>query len=211
LQKSSNIGVSKMVWELPPNQVWSMYHRVGFGESTGIGFPGEQNGVLVKHHPWGAPTLAALGYGYGVSVTALQLARAYAVIANHGIKMPVSLLRPNEPQNGERVMDEKLSGKMLIMLEKVLSPKGTGKKAVVPGYRVAGKTGTARLASEGGYEKNYISSFIGIAPAADPRYVVAVVIHEPSGKDYYGGTVSAPVFEKIMAGTLRILDVPPDA
>lgn len=212
LQKSSNVGVTKLVLSMPPDQLWSLLHRVGFGEVTGIGFPGEQSGSLVKHHPWGAFILATLAFGYGVSVTPLQLARAYSVIANKGIKMPVSLLRLDKPPGGERVMATKIAEQMLLLLESVVTNKdGTGKLANVPGYRVAGKTGTSKKVGKHGYQKGlYISSFVGIAPVSDPKLVVAVIIHEPKGKGYHGGEVSAPVFERIMEGSLRLLDIPPD-
>lgn len=210
LQISSNMGAAKLVLSLPPNQLWSLLHRVGFGEVTGIGFPGEQGGALVQRQPWGAFTLATLSFGYGLSTTALQLARAYAVLANGGVKLPVSLLRVDTPPVGERVFDTSLSQQMLSLLETVVL-EGTGKPAQVPGYRVAGKTGTTQMLGEDGYQKHkHSSSFVGIAPVTDPRLVVAVVIHNPQGKHYHGGTVSAPVFEKIMEGALRILDVPPD-
>jgi cell division protein FtsI (penicillin-binding protein 3) len=210
LQKSSNVGVTKMILSLPPNQLWSLLNRVGFGEVTGIGFPGEQSGSLVKHQPWGAFTLATLGFGYGISVTTLQLARAYLVIANEGIKLPVSLLRLDKPPTGERVMDEKVSKQMLTLLESVVMKNGTGAKANIVGYRVAGKTGTARVAGAHGYEKQYVSSFVGIAPVSAPRFIVAVVIHNPQGKQFLGGMVAGPVFERIMEGTLRIMNVAPD-
>jgi cell division protein FtsI (penicillin-binding protein 3) len=200
-----------MVLELPPNQLWSLLHRVGFGEITGIGFPGEQSGVLVKHEPWGNITLATLAFGYGISMTPLQLARAYAVLANQGIKVPLSLLRQSTAPAGERVMKAKNAQQMVTLLEAVVSKGAGGEKASVPGYRVAGKTGTSWIASAGGYQKNhYNSSFVGMAPASNPRFVVAVVIHDPQGKNYYGGLVSGPVFEKIMEGTLRALEVSPD-
>lgn len=212
LQKSSNIGVTKMILSLPPNQLWSLLHRVGFGEITGVGFPGEQSGVLIKHDPWGQFVLATLAFGYGVSVTTLQLARAYSVLANNGIKMPVSLLKLDNAPKGERVMDEKNAKQMMLLLEAVVTKGGTGELANVPGYRVAGKTGTAVLAGEGGYQQHhYTSSFVGIAPVSQPRLVVAVVIRDPKGKNYYGALVSAPVFEKVMENSLRILDIPPDA
>jgi cell division protein FtsI (penicillin-binding protein 3) len=212
LQLSSNMGVAKMVLSMPPDHLWSLLHRVGFGETTGIGFQGEQNGSLVKHSPWGAFTLATLSFGYGLSVTALQLTRAYAVLANHGVKVPVSLLRIDSAPTGERVMNAKVAKQMLSLLESVVEKGGTGAKANVPGYRVAGKTGTSLMAGDGGYQKHrYISSFVGIAPVTDPRFVVLVVIHDPHGKVYYGGDVSGPVFEKIMEGALRIYSVPPDA
>lgn len=211
LQLSSNVGVTKMILSLPPNQLWSLLHRVGFGEITGVGFPGEQCGSLVHRDKWGQFVLATLGFGYGLSVTTLQLARAYMVLANNGIKKPVSLLKIDETPAGERVMDERIAKQMMNMLESVVDKGATGEKANVPGYRVAGKTGTAHKVGQGGYQKNhYTSSFVGIAPLSHPRLIVAVVIHDPQGKSYYGGLVSGPVFEKIMESTLRLLDVSPD-
>lgn len=211
LQRSSNVGTTKMILGLPPNQLWNLLHRVGFGEATGVGFPGEQNGSLVHREKWGQFVLATLGFGYGLSVTTLQLARAYMVLANYGIKKPVSLLKLDELPSGERVMDERVAKQMLNLLESVVEKGGTGEKANVPGYRVAGKTGTALKAGQGGYQKHrYTSSFVGIAPLTQPRLVVAVVIHDPQGKQHYGGLVSGPVFEKIMEGTLRLLGVTPD-
>ncbi|HEX4045712.1 MAG TPA: penicillin-binding protein 2 [Gammaproteobacteria bacterium] len=211
LQLSSNVGVTKMILDVPPNNLREILHKVGFGEITGVGFPGEQNGVLVQPPRWGDFTLATLAFGYGLSVTPLQLARAYAVLANNGVKLPVSLLRQSSMPVGEQVIRAPIAQQMLVLLEKVVSKGAGGEKANVPGYRVAGKTGTAQMASEGGYaRRRYISSFVGIAPVSQPRFVVAVVIHEPSGKEYYGGLVAGPVFEKIMEGTLRMMDVPPD-
>jgi cell division protein FtsI (penicillin-binding protein 3) len=212
LQISSNVGVTKMILSLPPDHLWDVLHRVGFGETTGVAFPGEQEGSLVKHHPWGAFTLATLGFGYGISVTPLQLARAYSVLANHGEKLPVSLLRVDKAPKGEVVMNPKTAQAMLNLLESVVTKGGTGELANVPGYRVAGKTGTALKAGDHGYQKHhYIASFVGIAPVSDPRLVVAVIIDDPQGKHYHGGSVSGPVFEKIMEGTLRLLAVAPDA
>lgn len=211
LQKSSNMGVAKMVLTIPANNLWNLLHRIGFGEITGINFPGEQNGVLTLHRPWGNFMLATLSFGYGLSVTPLQLARAYSVLANHGVKLPVSLLRVEKAPKGELVVDSKIAAQMLTLLESVVAKGGTAVAAKVPGYRVAGKTGTAKMATAGGYEKGrYISSFIGIAPVSQPRLVVAVVLNDPQGKVYYGGLVSGPIFEKIMEGSLRILDVAPD-
>lgn len=212
LQISSNVGVTKMVLALPPDQLWDLLHRVGFGEITGIGFPGEQSGVLVKHEPWGAFTLATMAFGYGMSVTTLQLARAYLVLANQGRKLPVTLLKTDIVPRSEQVMKPAIASEMVTLLESVVSKGGTGTKASVPGYRVAGKTGTALMAGNGGYLKHhYISTFVGLAPVSDPRFVVAVVINDPQGKAYYGGDVAGPVFEKIMEGSLRMLSVPPDA
>jgi cell division protein FtsI (penicillin-binding protein 3) len=211
LQVSSNVGVTKMVLALPPEQLWNMLHRVGFGEITGIGFPGEQGGSLVKRQKWGSFTLATLAFGYGLSVTPMQLARAYSVFANAGEMVPISLLRRDTKPEGKQVMRPKIAKQMVTMLESVLQDGGSGVKARVPGYRVAGKTGTSVMAGNKGYQKHhYNSTFIGLAPASEPRFVVAVIIHEPKGGAYYGADVCAPVFSHIMEGTLRTMDVAPD-
>lgn len=212
LQKSSNMGAAKMVLRMPPNQLWSLLHRVGFGEATGIGFPGEQSGVLIKHDPWGAFMLATLSFGYGMSTTPLQLARAYSVFAANGQLKPLSLLKVEQAPAGIQVLKPALAHQMLALLESVVMKGGTAVAAHVPGYRVAGKTGTARMVGAGGYEKHHhTGSFVGIAPLNKPRLLVIVVINDPAGKKYMGGDISAPVFKRIMEGSLRILDVPPDA
>lgn len=210
LQISSNVGAAKIVLSLPQSQLWSLLHRVGFGEITGVQFPGEQNGSLTNYDK--AFALATMSFGYGLSATTLQLARAYSVLANEGRKIPITLIKQKEAPLGERVLDAKVAKEMLALLEAVVEKGGTGEAAHVPGYRVAGKTGTAKRVGLGGYQKHrYTSSFVGIAPLSNPRLIVAVVIHDPLGKNYYGGLVSGPVFEKIMEGALRILSVPPDA
>jgi cell division protein FtsI (penicillin-binding protein 3) len=211
LQLSSNVGMSKVILSLPPQQLWNLLHRVGFGETTGIGFPGEQSGKLVNRPVWKPFALATLSFGYGISVTALQVAHAYATIANEGVKIPLSLVRVKKIPAGEQVIDKKIAHEMLELLQSVLAKGGTGQPARVPGYLVAGKTGTAWIAGPHGYDKHrYTSTFVGIAPASHPRLVVAVVMHEPKGKLYLGGYVSGPVFQKIMEGSLRILNIPPD-
>jgi cell division protein FtsI (penicillin-binding protein 3) len=213
LQVSSNVGTTKMVLSLPPKQLYNLLHRVGFGETTGVGFPGEQAGALKNRPKWSPFMLATLAFGYGISVTPIQLAQAYSIFANDGRKIPVSLLKLDVPVEGEQVMNPKVAHEMLSLLESVTSTKGaTGEQAQVPGYRVAGKTGTSIMAGVHGYRKgHHISSFVGIAPVSHPRVVIAVIIHDPQGKHYYASFVAAPVFEKIMEGTLRILNVPPDA
>ncbi|MBA3660265.1 MAG: penicillin-binding protein 2 [Gammaproteobacteria bacterium] len=210
LQISSNVGVTKIVLNSSADQLYNLLHKVGFGEITGIGFPGEEGGSLQK--PKGAFTLATLGFGYGLAVTPLQLARAYSVLANGGIKKPVTLLKVNQAPQGELVMKKKVADEMLQLLEAVLNKGGTGTAARIPGYRIAGKTGTAKLVGEQGYQKHrYESSFVGIAPLSHPRVIVAVVIHDPQGKQYYGGPVAGPIFKNVMQETLRILDVPHDS
>lgn len=211
LQLSSNVGAAKMVLNMPADQLWSLLHRVGFGDSTGVEFRGEQVGSLIHHQPWGAFVLATLSFGYGMSVTTLQLSRAYMVLANNGIKMPISLLRLDHAPTGEQVVSAQLAKQMLTLLEAVLKKGGTGQKANVPGYHVAGKTGTSLIAGNGGYQKHrYHSSFVGIAPVSHPRFVVAVVVQDPQGKNYYGGDVAGPIFSKVMEETLRLYSVPPD-
>ncbi|MCD6038728.1 MAG: ftsI [Gammaproteobacteria bacterium] len=216
LQLSSNVGVTKMILSLPPAQLWKMLHQVGFGEATGIGFPGERSGELLYRDHWDPFALATLSFGYGMSATTLQLAQAYMVFADQGIKIPLSLLRVNKLPVGERVISAKVADQMLEVLEAVVSKdsgkeeQSTGKQAQIPGYRVAGKTGTARIVGARGYEKRYVSSFVGIAPVSNPRFVVAVVIRDPRGKNYFAARVSAPIFKKIMEATLHTLNVPPD-
>ena len=214
LQKSSNVGVSKMTLSLPGDQFWGMLNRVGFGEPTSSGFPGEQGGYLIHQSPWNPFALATLAFGYGISVTTLQLAQAYAVIGNHGVKVPITLLKGGQKSNEkpEQVIAPKTADEMLNMLEAVIGgDEGTGGQARVQGYRVAGKTGTAKIAGPGGYYKHrYRGSFVGIAPVSHPRLVVAVVVIDPQGNAYYGGLIAAPAFSKIMGGALRILDIPPD-
>lgn len=211
LQKSSNVGIAKIILQLPPDNLWNLLHRVGFGEVSGVNFPGEQAGSLVKHAPWGQFVLATFAIGYAMSVNTLQLARAYAVLAHDGKKLPVSFLKVDKTPAGEQVMDPAIARQVLGLMETVVEKGGTAETANVPGYRVGGKTGTALKVANGGYQKHhYTSSFVGIAPLSRPRLVVAVVIHDPQGKHYYGGMVSGPVFEKIMEGTLRLLDIPPD-
>jgi len=211
LQISSNVGMTKVILSLPPNELLNMLHKVGFGEMTNIGLPGERSGTLVPHNNWGLISPATMGFGYGISVTALQLAEAYAVLANHGVKMPLSILRQDQPGAGVRVMDQNVADQMLEILESVVQKGGTGERARISGYRIAGKTGTAWMTGPNGYDKHrYVSSFVGVAPASSPRYVIAVVIQNPKAGNYYGGYVSGPIFRKIMEGTLHLLNVPPD-
>ena len=211
LQISSNVGITRMVLSLSPDHLWDLFHRVGFGEETHIEFPGEQSGVLPKYEVWNPFVLATLGFGYGLSVTTIQLARAYNVLANAGVKLPITLLPVQYPPKGEQVMKEEVAKQMLSLLEFVVTKGGTAISARVSGYHVAGKTGTVKIVGEHGYQAHrYVASFVGIAPVSSPRLVVAVVIHDPQGKEYYGGLVAGPIFKKIMERSLRILGVPPD-
>lgn len=212
LQISSNMGMSKLILSLPAENLWNTLHQVGFGQITQSGFPGERTGSLPNFKVWNPFVLATLSFGYGISVTALQLAQAYAVLAHGGSKVPVTFLKVHgEPPIGQQVMDKTISREVLDMLESVLTKGGTAPLARVPGYRVTGKTGTVRIVGAHGYEKHrYNSIFIGIAPASHPRLVVAVVLHDPKGRLYYGGYTAGPIFSHVMNNTLHLLNIAPD-
>ncbi|PHQ80857.1 MAG: cell division protein [Coxiella sp. (in: Bacteria)] len=211
LQKSSNIGAAKILMSLPPKNYWSLLHNFGFGVITRSGFPGESPGHFVPQNKWHPTVVATLAYGYGVAVTTLQLAHAYGVLADHGVSVPVSLLKLTKPAVGHQVIRNDVADDVVKMLEAVVERGGTGLHAQIPNYRVAGKTGTAYIADGHGYDKHrYISDFVGMAPASDPDLVVAVVLRDPHGQ-HFGGLVSAPVFARVMAASLRILDIPPDS
>lgn len=205
LQHSSNMGAAKIALSLPNDKIWNILDRVGFGESTGISFPGEQNGTLIRRPVWGKFVLSTLSFGYGLSSTMLQLVRSYGILANNGEKIPISLLKVDKEVAGKSVISPNVAHEVVALLEKSIA-----KAARIPGYRVAGKSGTSKQVGAEGYEKHYNSSYIGIAPVSNPRLIVAVVINDPQGKDYLGAKVSAPVFAKIMEGTLRLLEIPPD-
>lgn len=210
--KSSNVGVSKIALDLPKDKFWGFFSRVGFGDPTTTGFPGEVTGQLAPYRRWAEIDQATLAFGYGLSVTALQLARAYGVLASDGIRYPVSLLRQDAPVRGERVMRASTARAVRKMMEAVVTDEGTAPAAAVAGYRVAGKTGTAKKSVSGGYaDDRYVSVFAGIAPASDPRLVMVVMIDEPTAGKYYGGSVAAPVFSRVMTGALRLLNIAPDA
>ncbi len=211
IRKSSNVGASKMALDLSGAQLWGLYSKVGFGQTTGVGFPGETGGQLTTYQRWAKIDQATLSFGYGLSVTSLQLARAYAVLASGGVKRPVSLLRVEQPVKGESVMSRATARSVVKMMEAVVSRTGTAPQAAVAGYRVAGKTGTAKKSISGGYaDDRYLSVFAGLVPASDPRLVMVVVIDDPRGEQYYGGQVAGPVFAKVMAGALRLLNIAPD-
>lgn len=211
LKRSSNVGMAKITLSLPPDLLWNTLHAVGFGQSTNSGFPGESSGSLVKQNPWRAFVLATLSFGYGMSATTLQLAQAYNVLANQGKRLPVSLLKLDKPPVGEQVISAKVAQEVLQMLESVIMKGGTAPLARVPGYRVTGKTGTARIVGQSGYLKNrHDGTFIGVAPASNPRLLVAVYLHDVQGAQYYGGYTAGPIFSKIMGASLRLLNVPPD-
>lgn len=211
ITKSSNVGVAKLALRMDREVLWQLYDKVGFGRSTGVQFPGEVTGRLRSFKRWSHFEHATLAFGYGLSVTPLQLARAYSVLAADGVDRPVSLFKRNEIPAGERVLSAETARKVRIMMETVVSPKGTAKRAAIEGYSVAGKTGTAKKAVRGGYAaRRYQAVFAGMAPASSPRFVMVVMVDEPGGKQYYGGLVAAPVFAKVMQGALRLFNVPPD-
>lgn len=213
LQKSSNIGSVKMAMQLTPTQFWDVLSRAGFGQKPGSGFPGEARGRLRNPETWKPVEQATHAYGHGLSVSLMQMARGYMAFANDGVVMPLTFLK-REPQelNGERVLSPQVARMVRTMMETVTHEGGTAIAANVPGYRVAGKTGTAHKLMEGRYAHDrYVSSFVGMAPASDPRLIIAVMIDEPRGDVHYGGAVAGPVFAQVMAASLRQLGVSPDA
>lgn len=213
LIKSSNVGMSKIAFDIGGEAIYSVMQQVGLGQDTGLGFPGERVGNLPNHREWRKAETATLSYGYGLSVTAVQLAHAYAVLANQGRSVPLSMVRVDRKPDAVQVIPEPVALTMQGMLQQVIEAPGGVFRAKVPGYHVAGKSGTARKVSSDsrGYRENaYRSLFAGFGPVSDPRIAVAIVIDEPSKGGYYGGLVSAPVFGKVMAGALRLMNVVPD-
>jgi len=212
LARSSNVGVTKLAMSLQPEQLWQTMTHFGLGSLTASGFPGESAGLLTHYNHWQPISQATLAYGYGVSVTPMQLTQAYAALGSDGRMHPISLIALEHAGSGEQVLAASTASAVRRMLEEVVRPGGTGTKAAVAGYRVAGKTGTTWKFEAGGYSKDeYISIFAGLAPASDPRLATVVVIDEPGGELYYGSDVAAPVFASVMAESLRLLAVPPDA
>jgi len=218
IQKSSNVGATKLALSIEPKTMWKVFSGAGFGETTGVSFPGESTGLLSDHYSWRDIERASLSFGYGLSVTPLQLARAYTIFANDGSLKLVSLLRNesaakdySQYYRSEPVLSRSTLRQVRHMMEKVTETGGTGMGAQVQGYKIAGKTGTVKKSGAGGYlDDSYISVFVGMAPASNPRIVMVVMIDEPRGEEYYGGAVAAPVFSSVMTGALRLLDVPPD-
>ncbi|MGH8685581.1 MAG: peptidoglycan D,D-transpeptidase FtsI family protein [Nitrosospira sp.] len=212
IQKSSNVGSAKIALSLPPQILWEMLSDAGFGTSTGSGFPGEVSGRLRPYRTWRPIEQATMSYGHGIAVSLLQLARAYTLFSAEGELKPVSLLKLDAPAAGKQVISRDTALAVSRMLEMVAQPGGTAPKAQINGYRVAGKTGTAHKLEGNGYAKNrYLSTFVGYAPASRPRFVIAVMLDEPSAGQYFGGAVAAPVFSRVMDGALRMLNVPHDA
>ncbi len=211
LEKSSNVGASLVALSLPRRYLWRAYNAFGFGRLTGSGFPGESPGLLHVWTHWSLSMHASISYGYGVAVTLLQLARGYAALANHGVLLPLTLVRRTRLPRGRPVVPPRVARELCRMLTTVISPEGTGFLARIPGYRAAGKTGTSYIVRHGRYDRHdYSSVFVGMAPVPHPRLVVAVVVDGTGRRQYFGGLVAAPIFKRVMEAALRILGVPPD-
>lgn len=210
LKKSSNIGVSKLALRLKPEQLERTFATFGFGNDTGIALIGESVGRLPVRHRWSDFELATMSFGYGITTTTLQLAKAYAILGSGGIEYPISILKNAHPATGQQVIPNKIAREVVQMMEGVTQKGGTAPKAKVAGYRVAGKTGTSRKAEAGGYGDDYVSVFAGVAPVTEPRFAIAVMINEPQGDRYYAGDVAAPVFSAVMKSALLLSHVRPD-
>lgn len=212
IQKSSNIGTVKMAQQFSPDEMWRLFDQLGFGAPLNLGFPGEAGGRLRPAKSWRPIEQATMSYGHGISVSLIQMARAYLAFARDGDLLPLSLVKVDAPPAaGKQIFSPKVARELRTMLEMAAGPGGTAPKAQVPGYRVAGKTGTAHKLEGGRYTNKYVSSFVGFAPVSDPRLVVAVMIDEPSAGQHYGGAVAGPVFARIVEGSLRALGIAPDA
>jgi len=212
IQKSSNVGTTKIALGFAPKEMWEMFDSVGFGQAPNLGFPGEVNGRLRPWKNWKPIEQATMSYGHGIAVSLVQLARAYTVFAHDGELMPLSLTKIDDvPPHGVRVFSPQTVKEMRAMLEMAVQPEGTAPKARVAGYRVGGKTGTAYKIEGGVYAHKYVASFVGIAPIGEPRLIVAVMIDEPSNGAHFGGDVAGPAFSQIAGGALRTLGVPPDS
>jgi len=210
LKKSSNIGVSKLALRLKPEELQQTFADFGLGNDTGIGLIGESVGRLPIRHRWSDFELATMSFGYGITATTLQLAKAYAILGSGGIQYPLSIIKGSAPAVGEQVVPRHIALEVVEMLEGVSQKGGTAPKAKVEGYRIAGKTGTSRKAEAGGYGDDYVAVFAGLAPATRPRFSIAVMINEPQGDRYYAGDVAAPVFSAVMKSSLLLSHVLPD-
>jgi len=212
IQKSSNVGAAKIALGLPREEMHGMFRRVGFGIAPKLGFPGEAAGRLREAKTWRPIEQATMAYGHGISVSLIQLARAYTVFARDGELAPLTLVKTGAPATGERVFSPEVAREVRAMLEAAVQPGGTAPRARIMGWRVGGKTGTAHKQENGGYAASkYVSSFVGFAPVSAPRLVIAVMIDEPSAGKYYGGVVAAPIFAQVMQGALRLMGAPYDA
>jgi cell division protein FtsI (penicillin-binding protein 3) len=211
IQKSSNIGTAKIALQMPAQEMWEMFTTIGLGQQPKFGFPGAVAGRLRNFKTWRPVEQATMSYGYGLSVSLIQIARAYMIFARDGDTIPLTFQKSSAAPTGQRVISAKTAQQMRLMLESATQPGGTGTLARVAGYRVAGKTGTAHKLEKGAYVKKYVGDFVGFAPVSKPRVIVAVMIDEPSSGGYYGGTVAGPVFAAITANVLRSLNVAPDS
>jgi cell division protein FtsI (penicillin-binding protein 3) len=211
IEKSSQVGVTKIALDLGHEPIWEVFSRFGIGQPPGTGFPGESAGMLPNRPRWHATEKVSLAFGYGITATPLQVARAYSVFANGGMQQPLSLLAlEDDIPAGERVVSPDVARQVLQVLHAVTGEHGTARKARIPGYRVGGKTGTVHKVGPQGYiDDQYVALFAGIAPVEDPRLVTVVVINEPQGESYGGGSAAAPVFSRVTAGALRLLNLAP--
>ncbi len=210
IQRSSNVGAARIALSMNPKDMWNTFTDAGFGLPPKLGFPGETGGKVRPYRTWRPIEQATMAYGNGISVSLAQLAQAYTVFANHGMLKPLSIVKVNGPVSGRQVFSAKTADEVKTMLEMVVQPGGTAIEAQVKGYRVAGKTGTAHKVSGRHYGNHYVASFVGFAPASNPRYVIAVMIDDPQGAVYYGGEVAAPVFSVLMGSVLQMNGIPPD-
>jgi cell division protein FtsI (penicillin-binding protein 3) len=212
IQKSSNIGVTKIALPIPSQEMWSMFTKVGFGQAPRFGFPGAVAGRVRPYKSWRPVEQANMAFGQGISVSLLQLARSYLIFARNGDMIPLSFQKVTEAPVGQQVISPKTAAEMRMMLETVVSPEGTASQAQVPGYRVGGKTGTAQKIVDGHYsQSHYIGSFAGIVPMSNPRFIIAVMVDDPVGAVHTGGGVAAPTFATLAANALRAANVPPDS
>ena len=211
IQKSSNMGTSKLALGVPKAFLIDTYYNMGLMSDSGSLLMGESSGIFHERNRWSDFELSTLSFGYGLSVTAMQLARMYTILGNGGVKRPLKIIMDDTVIDSERVISEQSANAILAMMESVVLEEGSGKKAAVPGYRIAGKTGTSRKAVAGGYGEEYVNIFAGVAPVSDPQLAVVILINEPRGELYHAGDTAAPVFSKVMSGALQILNVPPDA
>lgn len=211
IEKSSNVGTTKLALQLQPQQMWEMFTTVGFGQQPKLGFPGAVAGRVRPYKSWRPIEQATMSYGHGISTSLIQVAHAYMIFARDGDMIPLTLQKASDQPISRRVISEKTAQDVRKMLEMAAGPEGTAPQAQVPGYRVAGKTGTAHKLVGGQYANKYVSSFVGFAPVSDPRIIVAVMVDEPSNGAHYGGQVAAPVFSSVTAAALRALNVAPDS
>ena len=211
IEKSSNVGTAKMALQMQPQDMWEMFTSVGFGQQPKLGFPGAVAGRVRPYESWRPIEQATMSYGHGISTSLIQVARAYMIFARNGEIIPVTFQKTSSQPIGQRVISEKTALAMRKMMEMAVGPAGTAPKAQIPGYRVAGKTGTTHKIVGGRYANRYVASFVGLAPASDPRIIVAVMVDDPSNGKHYGGDVAAPVFAAVAANALRAMNVPPDS